>query len=137
MRLWLGKVRRDEKVGLVPTDDTSRAALARIADGECVQVELVRPRSVQWNKLYWALCREIGENQDPMRDEDSIDAELRILAGHYDVMYFDGREVRVPKRIAFDKIDADQWGEYWKRAELAIAERFGDSYLTHLHWQAA
>lgn len=137
MRLWLGKVRRDEKVGLVPTDQVSRAALARIEDGECVQIELVRLRSVQWNKLYWSLCREIGENQDPMRDEDSIDAELRILAGHYDVMYFSGREVRVPKRIAFDKLSADEWEIYWKRAEVAIAERFGSEYIDNRHWHAA
>ena len=137
MRLWLGKVRRDEKVGLVPTDQVSRAALARIEDGECVQVELVRPRSVQWNKLYWALCREIGENQDPMRDEESIDAELRILAGHYDVMHFSGREVRVPKRIAFDKLSSDEWEIYWKRAEVAIAERFGSEYIDNRHWHAA
>lgn len=137
MRLWLGKVRRDEKVGLVPTDQVSRAALARIEDGECVQIELVRLRSVQWNKLYWSLCREIGENQDPMRDEDSIDAELRILAGHYEVMYFSGREVRVPKRIAFDKLSADEWEIYWKRAEVAIAERFGSEYIDNRHWHAA
>ncbi len=129
MKLWFAKVRRGEKAGLIPTDEDSRALVNRLGDGECIQVEALRPRSVQFNRLYWGLCRTIGENQEPPRDEDSIDAELRILAGHYEVMYFDGREVRVPKRIAFDKLDADQWNEYFRKAEIAIAERFGQEYL--------
>lgn len=137
MKLWLGKARRGNAVGLVATDDSSRTALARITDGECVQVEIVRPRSIQWNKLYWALCRTIGENQDPSRDEDSIDLEVRILSGHYEVMHVEGYEVRVPKRLAFEKMDADQWAEYWQRAELAISERFGSEYITQQHWHAA
>lgn len=171
MKLWLGKRRRGDAVGLVATDDTSRAALARIEDGECVQVEIVRPRSVDWNRMYWGMCREIGQHQDPPRDEDSIESEIRILAGHYEVIYVGhthapwwlgaltrvlidrggiGRwlanrinvrltkhRVLVPKRIAFDKMDGDQWAEYFKRAELAICERFGDSYITQQHWHAA
>src|SRR6185312_5592030 len=129
MKLWFAKVSKGGKVGLIPTDEPSRALLGRLGDGECIQVEAMRLRSVQFNKLYWATCREIGENQDPKRDEDSIDAELRILAGHYELMYFDGREVRVPKRIAFDKLGADDWNDYFKRAEIAIAERFGPEYI--------
>lgn len=129
MKLWLAKVRRDNKVGLIPTDDESRTVLGRMEDGECAEFDIRRPRSVKFNKLYWALCREIGKNQDPQRDEDSIDSELRILAGHYELMFIDGHEVRVPRRLAFDRMDADQWGDYFKRAELAISERFGSEYL--------
>lgn len=128
-RLWFAKVRRGEKAGLIPTDEDSRALVNRLGDGECVEVEVSRPRSVQFNRLYWGLCRTIGENQDPQRDEDSIDAELRVLAGHYEVMYVAGHEVRVPKRIAFNKMNADEWNEYFRKAEVAIAERFGPEFL--------
>jgi hypothetical protein len=79
--------------------------------------------------MYWALCRCIGENQDPPRDEDSIDSELRIRAGHFEVLIFDGMEVRVPKRIAFDKMDADAWEAYWAKVEVAVSETFGEDYL--------
>ena len=129
MKLWFARVSRGNKVGLIPTDDQSAALVNRLSEGECIQVEALRVRSVQFNKLYWSLCRTIGENQDPPRDEDSIDAELRILAGHYEVMHFGDREVRVPKRIAFDKMDADSWNEYFRKAEVAISERFGQEYL--------
>jgi len=129
MNLWFHKVSRDGKSGLVADDEDGRALLRRMGDGECCQIKIVRPRSVQWNKLYWSLCRTIGENQDPPRDEDSIDAEIRVLAGHFEVMYVGRHEVRVPKRIAFDKMTADEWSEYFQKAELAIAERFGSEFL--------
>lgn len=130
--IWLAKVSRDGRVGLIPTDDESRTVLARLGDGECVHVSIGRPRSVPWNRMYWGICREIGRNQDPERDESSIDAEIRVRSGHYDVLLIDGHEVRVPKRIAFDHMTADEWAEYWKRAEIAIAERFGPEYLREM-----
>lgn len=132
MKLWFHKVSRNDKSGLVPDDDDGRAILRRMGEGECCQIEITRPRSVEFNKLYWGLCREIGQHQDPPRDEDSIEAEIRILAGHYEVMYFAGREVRVPKHINFKTMGADEWNDYFKRAEVAIAERFGSEYLPEM-----
>lgn len=129
MKLWFSKVQRGERVGLIPADDESRALLSRMGDGECAEFEVVRPRSVAMHRMYFGICRTIGQNQDPPRDEDSIDNELRILAGHYDVMYVDGHEVRVPKRIAFAKLSHDEWMELWPSIELAISEHFGDGYI--------
>jgi hypothetical protein len=105
--------------------------------GEAAEFRVVRPRSVQWHRLYFALCRSIGRNQDPERDEDSIDAELRVLSGHYEVMQVKGYEVRVPKRIAFDKMTADEWAAYFQKVEVAIAERFGTEYLDNITMRAA
>ena len=129
MKLWLAKAQRGNNVGLVATDDESRMALARLGAGECVQVEIVRPRSLQWHRMYFGICRTIGENQDPQRDESSIDNELRVLAGHYDTLWVEGHEVRVPKRIAFHKLTADEWAALWPSIELAICERYGPEYL--------
>lgn len=129
MKLWLAKVSRGGKVGLIPTDDIGQRVLSRMGEGECAQVEVVRPRSVQWHRMYFGICREIGLNQDPQRTEDSIDAELRVRAGHFELMWVDGHEVRVPKRIAFHKLSADEWAELWPSLELAIREHFGEEYI--------
>ena len=129
MRLWFAKVSREKKVGLIPTDDTAERVLHRMEDGECAEVELVRPRSLQWHRMYFGICRAIGENQDPQRTEDSIDSELRVRAGHFDVMFIAGHEVRVPKRIAFAKLSGDEWAELWPSLELAIRETFGEEYI--------
>jgi hypothetical protein len=130
MKIWLCRIAHT----LSPTDEESAAAINRLAPGECVEVEISRPRSIHWNRRYWATCAEIGRNQDPQRDKDSIDQELRVLAGHYEVMTVrDPKsgvlyEVRVPKRIAFDRMSADEWASYYQRAEAAGIERFGAEY---------
>lgn len=129
MKLWFAKVSRDGRVGLIPTDELARGILNRMGDGECAEVEIVRPRSVPWHRMYFGICRDIGVNQDPPRTEDSIDQELRVRAGHYDVIFVDGHEVRVPKRIAFAKLSADEWAELWPSLELAIREHYGDEYI--------
>lgn len=129
MKLWFAKVHRGEKVGLIPTDERGHALLCRMGDGECAEVEVVRPRSVQWHRMYFGICRQIGLNQDPHRTEASIDAELRVRAGHFDVLIIDGHECRVPRRIAFSQLSADEWAELWPSLELAIREHFGEEYL--------
>lgn len=128
MRLWFHKSGR----GLLPSDDTSGNLLARMTAGECLEFQVLRPRSVQWHRMYFGLCRVIGENQDPPRDEDSIDAELRVRAGHYDVVLVDEREVRVPKRIAFHALTGDEWAELWPKIDAAIRERFGNEYVSSI-----
>lgn len=129
MKLWLHKITGRTSVGLLPTDDISKQVLSRLEDGECVQIELTRPRSVSWHRMYFGICAEIGENQDPQRTADSIDAELRIRAGHFEKIFVDGHEVRMPKRIAFAKLSADEWSELWLFLEVAIRETFGNCYI--------
>lgn len=131
--MWFHKVSRAGKYGLVAEDPEGLALLRRMGDGECCQVKIIRPRSVAWNKKYFGICEEIGKNQDPVRTKESIDAELRIRAGHYDLIVVDGHDVRFPKRIAFDQLSADEWAALWPSLELAIVEHFGEEYI----WEQA
>jgi hypothetical protein len=103
----------------------SARMISKLGPGEGLLLYVKRIRSLQWHRMYFAICREIGQNQEPARDEDSIDYELRIRAGHYEVIFVDGHEVRYPKRIAFDKLTADQWAQLWPSLDLAMQEHFG------------
>lgn len=144
MKLWFAKVSRGEKVGLIPTDETARALVNRLGNGECVEVEVIRPRSVPMHRMYFGICREIGMNQDPMRTEDSIDQELRVLAGHYDVMYV-GR-IRLPWWFGTLQtlIEAHGLLGHWlakrlrtrlsERHEVLVPRRIAFSKLTHDEW---
>jgi hypothetical protein len=129
LKYWLAKVSRDNRVGLIPTDDESRTALKRLAEGECVEVSFNRSRSYQWHKMYKGICREISKNQDPPRSPEDIDYDIRIHAGHYESWFLDGIRCVRAKRIAFDQLDADGWADLWPSLEQAIAEHFGSEYL--------
>ena len=126
-RLYLAKTAN----GFAPASDDAARWHARLGDGEGVEVKALKIRSLQWHRMYFSICRTIGLNQDPQRDEDSIDAEVRILAGHYNVVPLDGHpvEIRMPKRIAFDKLDANEWAALWPSLELGIVTRFGTQYV--------
>lgn len=115
--------------GFLPADEDGEALHKRMELGEYAEFKVILPRSVKWHKMYFGICTEIGQNQDPVRDKDSIDHELRIRAGHYEVIFVDGHEVRYPKRIAFDQLTADEWATLWPSLELAIREHFGESYI--------
>jgi hypothetical protein len=136
--VYLAKVTKGERCGLVPTDQESEAFLRKLGDGEIAQYKPVRIRSLPWHRKYFAICTVIGEMQDPPRDKDSIDHELRALGGHYDVMHArKGNalyEVRIPKRIAFDKLTADEWEALYPSLELAGRERFGNEYWDNNTW---
>jgi hypothetical protein len=128
MRILLAKHGR----GFMPADEEADDLHRRLGVGELAVVKVLRIRSLPWHRMYFGICRHIGKNQDPPRDENSIDKELRIRAGHYDVMQIhgvEGVEVRVPKHINFDSMEADKWAEYWKKAELAICEHYGPEYI--------
>jgi hypothetical protein len=116
-------------MGLIPTDDESRAVLRRMGEGECAEVSISRSRSYQWHKMYKGICRDIAKNEDPERHPDDIDDDIRVYAGHYRLFWVDGHECRMPKRIAFDRLTADEWAELWPSLDLAIREHFGDEYI--------
>ena len=113
---------------LYPADDRAERYMRKMFEGEASQIEIERSRSYKWHKMYVACCIEIGQNCDPERDWQSIDNELRVRSGHYDTMYVrvKGQKamVLVPKRIAFDKLTADQWHELWPRLDQAMREGF-------------
>lgn len=115
--------------GFLPADEESTDLHRKMGAGEIAEFEVKRLRSVAWHKMYYAICDDIGKNQDPPRDKDSIDNELRIRAGHYEILLVEDCEVRMPKRIAFNRLGADKWSELWPSIELAIRERFGEEYI--------
>lgn len=115
--------------GFMPADEEAARFHVRMVEGECVYTKFVRVRSLPWHKMYFGICREIGKNQDPQRSEASIDGELRIRAGHFDSFQVDGHDCRMPRRIAFDQLTADEWAELWPSLELAIREHFGEEYI--------
>lgn len=121
MKAWFARV----KDMLMPADAASAKLVANMAEGEGLVMSVKKVRSLHWHRMYFGICREIGQNCDPVRDEGSIDYELRIRAGHYEVMFVDGIEVRYPKRIAFDKLDAHEWAALWPSLDLAMQEHFG------------
>ena len=108
-------------------DESAQKSILRLAEGECVELEMKRARSPQFNRLYWGACAEIGRRCEPERDQESISNEIKIRAGHYEVMKLEGIDaiIQVPKHINFRAMDADEWAAFFLKADQVMLQHFG------------
>lgn len=120
--MWLVRT----EPGFASADDDSVKLYNKTEVGELVAVKLIRVRSVPWHRWYFASCAEIGRNQDPERSTETIDYAIRFWSGHVEETRDKrGRVLEVAKRLAFDKLDADEWARLWPTFELTMMDKFG------------
>ena len=92
-----------------------------------VKVEVVKPRSIQHHRWFFALVRMVWENIDHERypSEDDLRAALTISAGHRIRIELPGGEVAYMARsIAWDKMDQLEFREFTERCLDAIYKHF-------------
>ncbi len=106
---------------LIPCDEEGMAAIMRLKEGHKVKIHIDRVRSPDWNRLYFKRCAVIGENLG--LSTDAVDAKTRMMAGHVELAgQWQGRDLFVPARLAFDKLSADKWASIWAGLEQAHEE---------------
>lgn len=106
---------------LVPVDQSALDALRRLKEGQKVKIHIDRVRSPEWHRLYFKRCAVIAENTG--LSTDAVDAKTRMMAGHVELAgQWEGRDLFVPARIAFDKLSASGWEAIWLGLEKAHEE---------------
>ena len=116
MPIWL---QRDGDF-LIACDDHALQAVRKLREGQKVLVHIDRVRSPDWHRLYYARCKAIGENQEPQLSANAVDLKTRMIAGHKDfVGQWNGVDMFVPARIAFDKLSREGWERIWQSLEAA------------------
>lgn len=107
--------------GLVPADDEAQSELRRIPVGERVRAKITRPRNSAQLRYYYAMCQLVSINHRDLQTKEQVDMMLRLLT-HYDVITNErtGESWRLPKRLAFSKLDQAQWEQFLARAKDAV-----------------
>jgi hypothetical protein len=141
VRIWFTRTLS----GCVAGDSESQRILGKFPLGttfEC-DVKTRQVRSGPWNRRYWLLMgrlaehvaevniRELDDDGDPIMlpvsDSESLHTAMKLICGLVDRYTITaGSEthlVRVPKSIAFDQMDADEWAKYWPRVLDAVHQR--------------
>lgn len=120
--MWLHKL----NTWLIASDDEAIKEINKLEEGEAIKVKIVRVRSIPWHRWYFACCHEIGMHQEPERSESTIDYALRFWSGHVEeIRDSRGRVMEVAKRIAFEKLDANEWALLWLSLEKTMIDKFG------------
>lgn len=143
-RLWLAKVARNGKSGLIGTDDESRAFIDSLSAGECREFEPVSSRSLLDHHRYWVLCTEAAKHvtrieidrEDgkpvfyPVRNKEDVHTALKFCTGLYDKLPIEGTSfsIRVPKSTNFRTMKREQWEKHWP----LVLEAFTDKVAPHI-----
>lgn len=131
-RLWLAKVARNGKSGLIGTDDESRAYLDAMTDGECREYEEIRVRDPLAHRSYWLLLTKLAEHLRhvpidrlgkhpvlmPVFDKDGLHEAMKLATGYFTTCPVAGTDyaVRIPKSIAFEKMKPEAWDAWFPKA---------------------
>lgn len=81
--------------------------------GETLQFEYKLPRSPVHHKFFFLKLRNLFERQERFNEVDRLLDWLKVGAGHVDLLPGrDGQIVAIPKSIAWDKLDEQEFIEF-------------------------
>jgi len=110
-----------DKDVLRPIDERSFEELRKIKDGRTFICEIKRPRNLKHHRKYWALINLISDNLDGVTPE-GLSSAVKMMIGHVVTVQFGDKSILYPDSISFDKMNQDQFNDFYERAVKAICE---------------
>lgn len=109
---------------LIGADTESNAVIAKMAFGKLFRAEVVSPRSDKQHRLYWSLCNRIAAAIGS--EAENISDVLKIQTGHCEIIRSKTYgELRLPRSIAFSKLDQEGFSEFFRRCTIIIETEWG------------
>lgn len=107
---------------LWPDGDESIAALMTLPFSKLLKCEVWLPRNVQFHRLYFAMCKRIGDGIGA--DAEAISTVFKWATGHYELVKTKSYgEVRMTKSISFAKLDEVSFREFFNKCvDVALTE---------------
>ena len=109
---------------LVPIDGPGQEMLAGISQNEIVKAKISRPRNVQHHRKFFALLNLVFENQEKYVSPNELLAAVKIAVGHVDVIDVGGCPYRIPKSIAFHKMDQTEFDRFYASVVDVVLKHF-------------
>ena len=105
---------------LVPADRMAAEDLAKLPLGRSIAVEAKRARSVQHNRLFFALLRKVVENMDGVT-ENALRSWLKVQLGYVEHMPLGfGRSYAAPSSMSFDAMPQDEFNAFFDKSVALI-----------------
>jgi hypothetical protein len=109
-------------------DERSQFILRGIPLGASVQVEITRPRNINRHRLFWALASAIAQAIPGSLTAENIVEILKIETGHCTIVRGKRDTYRLPKSIAFHKMEEPEFQAFMDRCFQFICS----TWLPHL-----
>lgn len=116
--------------GLMPdtADERSQFILRGIPLGASIQVEVTRPRNLGRHRFFWALASAIAQAIPGNITAENLVEILKIETGHCTIVKGARDTYRIPKSIAFHKMEEPEFQAFMDRCFQFICS----TWLPHL-----
>ena len=107
---------------LAPATDDAEAWLRKIKPGDVIEVDVVRPRSQRFHRLFFSLLKIVSDNIDNCSADNLLDV-IKLGTGHTKIVELpDGGFYTIPKSISFSAMDQDTFSAFFtKSVDYVIA----------------
>ena len=127
MKLFLLKT----MTGLIPCGDDSYESSKKLKMGSIYQADVKLSRNYQFHKKYFSLIRCAWEylseaQQNFFGSPEAFRKTVEVAAGNFEFIWSISRSewVQVPKSIAFDKMEADEFNELYERVKDVLFQTY-------------
>ena len=108
---------------LRPATDEALVWIRRMNPGDLIECDVVRPRSQQHHKLFFALLKIVTDNQDVIKSTDELLDMIKIGVGHTNTLYVPGMGFcTIPRSISFSSLDQDAFSAFFTKAVDYVIE---------------
>ena len=107
-----------------PADDDSFDTARKFKAGQTYPVKIWIKRNTQFHKKFFALLKEIYQNQDTYTNINDLRVEILLKTGFYDEhITMKGQIIYLPKSMSFENMDnVDFENLYNKTIDIAISD---------------
>ena len=107
---------RKELGCLKPADEEAEKVLRGVKLGECVTVDVKKPRNLQHHRKFWKLMETICQNQEHYATAKDICTVFKFRIGHTKKILTRDGIVEEPLSISFAAMDQDEFAAFYDRA---------------------
>ena len=122
-------IRSPQGLSLDLSDERAREILKGVAIGTALEVEIRRPRNLQFHRLFWALCTTIAESVPGFRSSQEVCDVLKIATGHYTTVRGKTDIYRLPKSISFAAMQEPEFRAFFDKCCQVICE----GWIAHMN----
>jgi len=111
---------------LVPELEIDLKALAGIAQGQRVKLEIKEFRNLDRHRAYWWMLHDVIDATDCALSPERLHEVIKLENGVVDLIQLPtGFKVAIPGSISFDKMTEAEFVAFFQRAEKWLAETYG------------
>lgn len=111
---------------LVPVSAIDHDALQYVPEGQEIEINIRRRRSLPHQRRYWLILQKVVEATDAYPSAEHLHESLKCDMGYVRPMReLNGKLRIVPDSTAFEAMDQTEFTAYYERAMARLAEVFG------------